>query len=73
VKYREECDVVDDWFLYYDFVKAGMKIGWVEDVLCFHRELKTGVSLSPAKREKIMAMKEKFLKEANADLSVMAD
>jgi glycosyltransferase involved in cell wall biosynthesis len=73
VKYREECSVIDDWFLYYDFVKAGMKIGWVEDVLCFHRELKTGVSLSPAKREKIIAMKEKFLKEANADLSVMAD
>jgi glycosyltransferase involved in cell wall biosynthesis len=74
VKYREECDVIDDWFLYYDFVKAGMNIGWMEDILYFHRELNTGVSLSPEKREKIIAMKEKFYQEANnVDLSAVAD
>lgn len=73
VKYREECEVIDDWFLYYDFVKAGMKIGWVPDVLAFHRELMTGVSWSPEKREKIMKMKEKFLKETNADIPALAD
>lgn len=73
IKYREECEVIDDWFLYYDFVKAGMNIGWIEEVVCFHRELDTGVSLAPEKREKIIQMKEKFLKEANADLSAVAD
>ena len=73
VKYREECEVIDDWFLYYDFVKAGMKIGWIEDVLCFHRELKTGVSLSPSKRDKIIKFKEKFIKETSAHLSTLVD
>jgi teichuronic acid biosynthesis glycosyltransferase TuaG len=73
VKYRNECEVIDDWFLYYDFVKAGMKIGFLQDVLCFHRELVTGVSLSLAKREKIIAMKKKFLKETSADLSALAN
>jgi len=73
VKYRLECEVIDDWFLYYDFVKAGMKIGFLPDVLAFHRELVTGVSLSPAKREKIFKFKEKFLKETSADLSALAN
>lgn len=73
IKYRMECEVIDDWFLYYDFVKAGMKIGFLPDVLCFHRELMTGVSLSPAKREKIIKFKKKFLEETSADLSALAN
>jgi len=73
VKYREECEVIDDWFLYYDFVKNGMKIGFIQDVLCFHRELVTGVSLSLATREKIFKFKDKFLKETSADLSALAN
>jgi len=69
VPYRKECRVIDDWFLYYDFHKAGLKIAPMNEVLSFYRVLKTSVSRSPEKAKEIADMKAKFLEEASADLS----
>lgn len=66
VPYRKECKVIDDWFLYYDFHKAGKKIMPMEDTLAFYRVLKTSVSRSPEKAQETEAMKQKFREEANA-------
>lgn len=70
--YRPECKVIDDWFLYYDFWKHGKVLDGMNDVLAFYRVLPTSVSRSPEKSEEIKKMKEKFLKEANADTSSLA-
>lgn len=67
VPYRKECKVIDDWFLYLDFHKAGKKIAPMTDTLAFYRVLKTSVSRSPEKANEIAEMKKKFLEEANAD------
>jgi len=64
VPYRKECRVLDDWFLYYDFHKAGLKIAPLEQVLAFYRVLMTSVSRSEAKSKEVAEMREKFLKEA---------
>jgi teichuronic acid biosynthesis glycosyltransferase TuaG len=73
VKYREECDVIDDWFLYHDFVQAGFDIGHIEEVIAFHRELATGASLDPKRKDRVLAMREKFVKETSAYLPSLAN
>jgi teichuronic acid biosynthesis glycosyltransferase TuaG len=65
VPYRADCKVIDDWFLYYDFYKAGKKIAPLPEVLAFYRSLPSGVSRNPEKEKLITEMKEKFLAEAN--------
>lgn len=69
VPYRADCRVIDDWFLYYDFHKAGKKIMPMEDTLAFYRVLASSVSRSPEKAAEIESMKKKFLEEASANLS----
>jgi teichuronic acid biosynthesis glycosyltransferase TuaG len=71
VPYRKECKVIDDWFLYYDFHKAGKKIMPMQDTLAFYRVLKSSVSRSPEKAQEIEVMKKKFLEEANADTCIV--
>lgn len=67
VPYRPECKVIDDWFLYYDFHKAGKKIMPMDDTLAFYRVLKSSVSRSPEKAKEIADMKAKFIEEANGN------
>jgi len=66
IQYRPECRVIDDWFLYFDFHKAGKKIQPMTDVLSFYRVLPTSVSRSKEKADLVNATKELFLKEAAA-------
>lgn len=62
--YRPECRVIDDWFLYFDFYKKGMKIEPMEDVLAFYRFLPTSVSRNEEKQKEVAEMKKKFREEA---------
>ena len=65
IPYREDCKVLDDWFLYLDMVLAGKKFGWVDDVLAFYRVLPTSVSRSEEKRQEVAEMRERFLSETS--------
>jgi len=62
IRYRSLCRVLDDWFLYMDYIKAGKKIAHMDDVLSFYRILPTSVSHSKTKETE--EMRAKFLKEA---------
>jgi len=68
--YRPECKVIDDWHLYYDFYKAGKRIGHMDDTLAFYRA-GVGVSTSEEKREEVERMKKQYLTEVNAESGVM--
>jgi len=61
--YRDSFKVLDDYALYLDFYRAGMKFGVIEDVLAFYRVSANGVSRSKEKEEMVKEFRQKLAEE----------
>jgi cellulose synthase/poly-beta-1,6-N-acetylglucosamine synthase-like glycosyltransferase len=64
ITYREDMTVLDDLFLYFDFLKAGKRLENIDDTLAFHRIRPSSVSHS--KEELIESKRKQFKEEADA-------